>query len=73
MNRLIPDDLAERARRVLHPRSRATPAEKRQATLLLREYERQRLNARVGRWALHDERFIEEDPLQERRGSAYLR
>jgi hypothetical protein len=63
LNRFLPDELAERAKRVLYPWSRATPAERREATLLLREYEKQRLNARLGRWALHDERFVEEDPL----------
>jgi hypothetical protein len=61
--RFIPADLAERAARVLHQRSSASPAERRQATLLLREYERQRANARVRRWALHIERLVEEDPL----------
>jgi hypothetical protein len=58
---LIPDELAERARLVLHPWSGATAAERRQATLLLREYERQRLRERVRR--PHVERLVEEDPL----------
>jgi hypothetical protein len=61
--RFIPEELAERAARVLHPWSRTTPAERRQARQLLREYERHRTNARVRRVALHDERLVEEDPL----------
>lgn len=63
MARFIPDELAARAMRVLQPLSVATPAERRQARQLLRDYERQRVNARLGRWLLHDERFVEEDPL----------
>lgn len=59
----IPDDLAQRAARILHPGSGATPTERCQAAQLLRDYERQRLAARLGRWALHDERLVEEDPL----------
>ena len=61
--RFIPDELAERAARVLQPHSGAATVERREATLVLRAYRRQQVNARVGRWALHQERFVEEDQL----------
>jgi hypothetical protein len=60
--RFIPPDLAERAARVLQPWSGAAAAERREATLLLREYERQRVDARV--LAIRDELPVEEDPLE---------
>jgi hypothetical protein len=59
--RWIPDELADRARRVLLPWAGATPDERRRAILILREHERQRVNERVRR--SHVERLVEEDPL----------
>ena len=47
MTRFIPDELAARAMRVLQPLSAATPAERRQARQLLRDYERQELSRRI--------------------------
>lgn len=45
--RFIPDDLAERAKRVLHPWSGATTDERRQAAQLLHAYEQQARNRRI--------------------------
>jgi hypothetical protein len=59
----IPPALVERCLRVVHPWSGASGEERAKARDILREAERRRLNARLGRWKLHDERLVEEDPL----------